>query len=255
MRYYHTTGLTVEQITDLTLRVHQIMSPWNPNAKPHLLGLWKQVVVVLILCRHNMTQEALADVFGVSQPTISRIWRTMSRYVARVVDSCGISLNQAVATRPLVVDGTYVPTGNRHGWGKLLYSGKRKCQCVNIQVACDLSGILVATSQPVCGAHHDAMVVDKTGWEDVLDQGCWIADAGYIATGAITPVKKPLKGELTNAQKSYNKDIYHLRYVVEQCIAHLKNWKILKTGYRGRLCELPHTIHLVTQLELYRLGW
>ncbi|WP_260425121.1 hypothetical protein [Arachnia propionica] len=39
---------------------------------------------------------------------------------------------------------------------------------------------------------------------------------------------------------------------VEHCIAHLKNWKILAKGYRGRLKELPAIIRIVTQLELLR---
>ncbi|PPI48050.1 hypothetical protein [Rathayibacter tritici] len=46
-----------------------------------------------------------------------------------------------------------------------------------------------------------------------------------------------------------------IRSAVERCIAHWKNWKILKTGYRGRLTELPNLIRTVTRLELYRLGW
>jgi hypothetical protein len=29
-------------------------------------------------------------------------------------------------------------------------------------------------------------------------------------------------------------------------------WKILSTGYRGRLTELPSVIHMVTNLEFYR---
>jgi hypothetical protein len=42
---------------------------------------------------------------------------------------------------------------------------------------------------------------------------------------------------------------------VERTISHLKNWKILATGYRGRLSELPRIIRIVTNLELDRLGW
>jgi hypothetical protein len=45
------------------------------------------------------------------------------------------------------------------------------------------------------------------------------------------------------------------RSAVERCIAHLKNWKILATGYRGRLAELPNVIRIVTRIEFYRLGW
>jgi hypothetical protein len=40
-----------------------------------------------------------------------------------------------------------------------------------------------------------------------------------------------------------------------RAIAHLKNWKILSTGYRVRLAELPNVIRIITALEFYRLGW
>ncbi|WP_255574701.1 transposase family protein [Austwickia sp. TVS 96-490-7B] len=46
-----------------------------------------------------------------------------------------------------------------------------------------------------------------------------------------------------------------IRSHVEHAIGHLKQWKILATGYRGRLTELPDIIAVITRLELYRLGW
>ncbi|AND17790.1 transposase family protein [Rathayibacter tritici] len=55
--------------------------------------------------------------------------------------------------------------------------------------------------------------------------------------------------------RTANRYISSIRSAVERCIAHWKNWKILKTGYRGRLTELPNLIRTVTRLELYRLGW
>ncbi|MFC5112000.1 hypothetical protein [Kibdelosporangium philippinense] len=39
-----------------------------------------------------------------------------------------------------------------------------------------------------------------------------------------------------------NKFISSLRSAVERCIAHIKNWKMIATGYRGRLSELPNII-------------
>lgn len=41
----------------------------------------------------------------------------------------------------------------------------------------------------------------------------------------------------------------------EHAIGHLKNWKMLAKGYRGRLADLPGIIRVITKLELYRLGW
>ena len=56
-------------------------------------------------------------------------------------------------------------------------------------------------------------------------------------------------------QKTFNATIASLRAGIEHCIAQLKNWKILKTGHRGPLHELPNIIQTITKLELYRLSW
>lgn len=89
----------------------------------------------------------------------------------------------------------------------------------------------------------------------ILSNGHWIADPGYIGATAITPERKPKNSEFSPKTKSNNKLISGIRSAVERCIAHLKNWKILATGYRGRLAELPHVIRIVTRIEFYRLGW
>ncbi|WP_311979575.1 hypothetical protein [Promicromonospora citrea] len=44
------------------------------------------------------------------------------------------------------------------------------------------------------------------------------------------------------------------RAPVERAIGLLKQWKILATGYRGRLTELPTIIHVIVNLEFYRLA-
>ena len=46
-----------------------------------------------------------------------------------------------------------------------------------------------------------------------------------------------------------------IRSHVEHAIGHLKQWKTIATGYRGRLTELPESIATITRLELFRLGW
>ena len=67
--------------------------------------------------------------------------------------------------------------------------------------------------------------------------------------------KKPQGGELSTGDKANNRTISSLRSAVERCIAHLKNWKILATGYRGRLSELPNILRIIAALEFYRLDW
>lgn len=46
-----------------------------------------------------------------------------------------------------------------------------------------------------------------------------------------------------------------MRAVIEGAIASFKKWKILSTGYRQRLIELPNIIASIIKLELRRTGW
>lgn len=42
------------------------------------------------------------------------------------------------------------------------------------------------------GSRHDSEAINLYGWQDLLDSSgaTWIADTAYIATTAITPIKK-----------------------------------------------------------------
>jgi len=215
------------------------------------------VVLVLIVVRWNVPQSVVADVFGVSQSTVSRVFRAVLPVVEQVtcVHSPG-RVEDVFGGRVVLVDGTDVPTGNR-ALGAGNYSGKRHRQGLAVQVACGLDGALLAVSDPVPSCRHDRRAVTATGWEEALNKTgvSWIADPAYVGTSAITPGKKPIRGELTEDRKQANKVISGYRSAVERCIAHLKNWKILATGYRGRLNELPNIIRIITKLEFYRLGY
>jgi hypothetical protein len=52
--------------------------------------------------------------------------------------------------------------------------------------------------------------------------------------------------------RDYNKAIASLRACVERVIAHMKNWKILATGYRRLLENFEVTLTAVVALEIYR---
>ena len=102
---------------------------------------------------------------------------------------------------------------------------------------------------------HDRKAFTESGWEELLVDIPVIADPAYQGTHATTPRKKPQGGELSTGDKANNRTISSLRSAVERCIAHLKNWKILATGYRGRLSELPNILRIIAALEFYRLDW
>ena len=202
----------------------------------------------------NLNQAAVADLFGVSQPTVSRVYRGILPLIGEALCLHVPDLKEAIRDRLVLVDGTDVQTGNRAGHDEN-FSGKRHRSGLNIQVASDTRGGLLGVSAPLPGAMHDRKAFTECGWEDLLAETPVIADPAYQGTHAITPRKKPKGGELSANDKDSNKMISSLRSAVERCIGHLKNWKILATGYRGRLSELPAVIRIITALEFYRLGW
>ncbi|MWV75991.1 transposase, partial [Rathayibacter rathayi NCPPB 2980 = VKM Ac-1601] len=141
MRYDSTTGLSSGQVTELVARIFQILSGRSSlPGHPAVLNLRKQVIVTLLLLRQNLNQAAVADLHGVSQATVSRIYRRIVPLIEQACCFSGISLEEAVQGRVVLVDGTDVPTRNRAEAGRSNYSGKRHRQGLNVQIAADLDG-------------------------------------------------------------------------------------------------------------------
>lgn len=253
MRYQSTTGLAADQIQELVERVWQVRQPVRECGRPMRLGLYRQVVLTLVLVRQNMSQSAVGDMFGVSQSTVSRIYRIMLPLIGQALCVHVPDLAVAIRGRLVLVDGTMVPTGNRAGHGQN-YSGKRHQAGLNVQVLSDSDGLILTVSHPCRGSIHDRTAWSETGWEGLINQDI-IGDLGYLGTSIITPRRRPRGGELSSNDRSGNRNISALRSAVERAIAHLKNWKIIATGYRGRLAEPPAVIRIITTLEFYRLGW
>ncbi len=254
MRYESTTGLDADQVQELVARIHQIL-PDSPQGRPPLLGLYQRVVLTLVLLRQNLNQMAVADWFGVSQPTVSRIYRAMLPLIEQVTCNHRPSLPEVLRGRVVLVDGTLVPIGNRRtdlATHLTNFSGKRHKAGVNVQILSDLDGQLLAVSTPTPGKTHDRAAFATTGFETLLDR---IPTLGYQGTSVTRPQRKPPGRDHHPHTAIRNRSISRLRSAVERAIAHWKNWKILATGYRGRLTELPNIIRITTTLEYYRLGW
>jgi hypothetical protein len=254
LRYQSTTGLAGDQIEELVARIRQIVQCRTEQPWPPTVGLYRAVVITLVYVRQNLNQAAIGDLFGVSQPTVSRVYRGILPLIGEALCLHVPDLKEAVRGRLVLADGTDVPTGNRAGH-RDNFSGKRRRSGLNVQVAGDTGGVLLGISVPLPGSMHDRKAFAECGWEDLLGRTPTIADPAYQGTHAITPRKKPKGGELSTNDKASNKEISSLRAAIERCIAHLKNWKILATGYRGRLAELPGVVRIVASLEFYRLGW
>jgi hypothetical protein len=65
MRYQSTLGLDDVEVAELVRRIAQVLSDRpNSSGRPRLLGLYRQVMLVLLYVRQHLSQIVLADVFG-----------------------------------------------------------------------------------------------------------------------------------------------------------------------------------------------
>lgn len=91
-------------------RIPEVLESPNQSLKGHRLGVRQQVELTLVLLGHNISQALAADMYGISQPTVSRVWRQMAPLPTHVPATSGIRLAQGSL---LLIDGTPIPTGNR----------------------------------------------------------------------------------------------------------------------------------------------
>jgi hypothetical protein len=108
--------------------------------------------MTLILLRTSITQRLAAAWLDVSEPYVSKVKSRLEPILSQPLAFAGITIGEAAATRPLVVDGTYIPTGNRRQTGRSNYSGKRGRQCLSVKVASDPEGGLIGVSTTVAGS-------------------------------------------------------------------------------------------------------
>jgi DDE superfamily endonuclease/Helix-turn-helix of DDE superfamily endonuclease len=218
------------------------------------MTLAKALKVTLMYVKNNLTQDVIAELCGVSQPTISRVITELEAPIAAVLDEFVPDPTTTGAGRVLVVDGSLHPCWSWQDH-RQLYSGKHHTSGHNHQYVVDLTGTLVHLADPVPGSVHDAKAVRDTGVLEVIDPANTIADKGYIGTGILTPYRKPPGGELLDWQKKFNTDINKLRYVVERAIANVKTWRILLTDYRRPLHTYPTTFTMIRALVFFKQGF
>ncbi|MFI1301604.1 transposase family protein [Streptomyces noursei] len=109
--------------------------------------------------------------------------------------------------------------------------------------------------RPVPGSRHDIHAWRQSHFPEAFAERQSIADLGYIGSGLLTPRRKPPGQERSAGDKVANRSVNTLRATVERAIAHLKNWKILATRYRGPLTRFTLVAKAVTALAFYKKGW
>ncbi|MGH1979259.1 transposase family protein [Rothia sp. L_38] len=254
MLHQRTTGLTATQFATLLTALNNQLTWVKPAEKPRRLTLAQALKITLISYRHNLTQEALAHLFDVSQPTISRTISTIEKALEKILSPLVPTLEGNLkAPGSLVIDGTLIPTWNWRSQGKRNFSGKYKRAGFNHQVICTLDGRLLAITDPLPGARHDAHAFRAHGLDEFLDSST-LADKGYVGLGLATPAKRKPGVKLTKEQKRNNRVLNRLRSVVERVIAQVKTWRVLHSGFRRPLSLYQRVFSVVRGLLFLAAG-
>lgn len=259
MSWNVTTGLDTDQLDGLVARVHRaLVEDPDPPAVPGRmwsLGLYKSVAMVLFLLRQNPVQEAAAELFGISQATVSRRWTVLLPVVEKVLAAHVPGPAEASAGRIVLIDGTLVTTWDWASKDTTMFSGKHRDTGFNLQVAATLAGDLLAVSEPVPGSRHDMHAWRHSGFPETFAEREGMGDPGYVGSGLLTPTRKPPGQERPAGDREANRSVNTLRAAAERAIAHLKDWKIFATRYRGPLTRFTLVAKTLTALAFYKKGW
>ncbi|MDX2587673.1 IS5 family transposase [Streptomyces sp. WI04-05B] len=203
---------------------HAISSRWRR------LSAGRQVLLALVHLRMGHTYSQLAAGFGVGTTTAYRYVTEAVDLLAALAPTLADAVRTASTKAFVLLDGTLLPI-DRIAADQPFYSGKHKKHGMNVQVLTDAFGRLLWVSPALPGAVHDVRAAREHGIIDALAQAdvtCW-ADKGYRGAGGT--VRVPYWGRwktLSPGQKAVNRSHAKIRALVEQAMASLKSWRLLR---------------------------
>ena len=191
MRYHRTFGLDAGQLDELEARIEDILpDPWDKGTgRPKSLSLREAIMVTLLYKRQNMIEEVIADLFGVSQGTVSEIITEFTPLIAQATEEfrpLAEEAKQMTRGRVALVDGTLWPCWS---WERTpeMWAGKYKTTGHGSLIIGDEFGNIIFVSDPAPGCDHD-MKKREGEVKEILDfAGSVIADKGFQGSGYVTP--------------------------------------------------------------------
>jgi len=259
LRYHRTFGLDAEQLDELEELVEGLLTePWDKGiGRPKILSLREAIMVTLLYTRQNLTEEVIADLFGVAQSTASGAITQFTPLIGRATEEFRPDAEEAkqmTRGRMVVGDGTLWPCWS---WRTApeLWAGKYKTTGHGSLIISDESGNIIFVSDPAPGCDHDMKKLEGEVKEILELAGAVIADKGFQGSGYVTPAKKPKDRELYLREREYNNQVSSIRSPVERAVAHLKTWKTLFTDYRRPLHTLLDSFRAAIGLYFFELSF
>jgi hypothetical protein len=252
------SGLDSEQLDELEPRVAaRLEKPWyKGEGRPRGLSLREAIIVACGYARQNITEEVWAEIFDVSQPSISRAITIITPLIDEATEEFRPTAEDAKAVirgAIALVDGTLWPCWSWDGHGEL-WAGKYDTTGHGGLIISSRYGDVAYVSEPAPGCDHDMRKLQESEVPQILaEAGDVIADKGFQGSGYITPIKKPIGGELLLREHDYNNQISSLRAPIERAVANIKTWRILHTDYRRPLKTFINSFRAAIGLYFFKL--
>ena len=168
------------------------------------------------------------------------------------------SLLQGAVPETIVVDVTESPIERPKRRQKQFYSGKKKRHTFKSQVVVNPSTRAIICTAHGKGRRHDFRLLQSSRVR-FHTQTEGLGDKGYqgmhrLHALSLTPKKKPRGGQLSTADKQYNRELAKRRVVAEHINRHLKIFRILCERYRNRRRRFGLRCNLISALYNYELG-
>ncbi|MFF7987882.1 transposase family protein [Streptomyces sp. NPDC007901] len=214
------------------------------------LSAGRQALLALAHLRVGHTYAQLAAGFGVGTTTAYRYVTEAVELLAALAPSLADAVRTASMKAFVILDGTLLPI-DRNAADRPFYSGKHKKHRMNVQIIADPFGRLPRASSALPGAVHDIKAARTHGIIDALKEAgveCW-ADQGY--RGANGTIRVPYWGRwetLSVGQQAVNRSHAKIRALVEQAMATLKTWRLLRK-LRCSTTRITTLVHAVLTLH------
>lgn len=237
----------------------------HPAIKEHgnavLQGTEQKLFFLLVYLKTNSLQEHQAASFGVSQSKVSRITKTILSILNQALKDMqllpwrdGETLHQQLAghkDKVFSYDGTDrdIERNVDQEAQEVDFSGKHHRHKVKNLLLSDDEQYVHYLSPTFPGSSHDKAIATEfpivLPAKSVLRQ-----DSGFIGhapEGVLIeqPFKKPRNGELTFAQKLFNKMLAGMRVVIEHANSGVKRIKIVKDKIRLHTTEIRDSVMVV----------
>ncbi|MGW5612990.1 IS5 family transposase [Streptomyces sp. NPDC003877] len=219
------------------------------------LNAGRQALLTLAHLRNGQPYAQLAAGFGIGTTTAYRYITEAVNLLAALAPTLVEAVRAASTKAYVILDGTLLPI-DRIAADRPFYSGKHKKHGMNVQVMADPKGRLVWASPALAGAVHDVRAAREHGIIGALTEAgitCW-ADKGYQGAGGT--VRLPYRGRwdsLSTGQQAVNRSHAKIRALVEQAIATLKSWRLLRK-LRCSTARITSLVQAVLVLQLAATG-